>query len=717
MGAIRQNDNAFKAKEDLGGAVGKPPLVRMKYRPDIDGLRAVAVISAVLFHVFPEWMGGGGFTGPEVFFVISGYLISSIIFLGLESGTFSFTDFYARRIRRVFPALLAVLIGCFVIGWFALLSDEFEELGRHIAGGAGFFSNFLLWREAGYFDTAAETKVLLHLWTLAIEEQFYLVWPLLLWLSWKARINLLLTTAVFAAISFFWNVGHVAAEPVATFYLPQGRFWEVLSGGLLAWFVVHRYRIFDTVAARLSATFGIDLRAFVQREERRRLFSNLGSVVGAGLLCFGLYGIKTTYSFPGYWAAIPVAATVILIMVGSEAWINRVLLSNRLMVGIGLISYPLYLWHWPLLSLSHIMLRGVPGVHVRWMLLAISVLLAWLTYRFVEAPCRSRRFASVKTVALSVSLLVVGLCGYGVYWKHGLEFRHANDLARSYKEVHGLTFYANPYMWKDKRCGKDLVASEKTICRITSDTPKVLVVGDSHAAQLAYDAVNSESHDVALVAADGCLPFSKYISVGAGQTFAEQQRACESLLPDALRVMAKFPSIDYVVFVVRGNVYVEGTGFGKREKKLKFELCLGSISACGHNYSRFVSGFVDAIDRFIAAGKRVVFVEDVPEIGQLARNCIADRPFAYLNRKLASCVISRQVYDRRSADYKRATDEIVHTVNGNIDLFPAYRYFCNEKTCSSIENGIPLYYDDDHLSLTGSRLVFGKLLQHLGLAP
>lgn len=170
------------------------------YRPDIDGLRAIAVLAVVAFHAFPSWVRGG-FIGVDVFFVVSGYLISTIIFENLDRGTFCFSEFYARRIKRIFPALILVLISCFAFGWFFLLSDELNQLGKHVAAGAGFVSNLVLWNESGYFDNSAETKPLLHLWSLGIEEQFYIVWPLLLWFAWKCKFNLLTITIVFAATS------------------------------------------------------------------------------------------------------------------------------------------------------------------------------------------------------------------------------------------------------------------------------------------------------------------------------------------------------------------------------------------------------------------------------------------------------------------------------------------------------------------------------------
>jgi peptidoglycan/LPS O-acetylase OafA/YrhL len=229
----------------------QPHLSHPKYRPDIDGLRAIAVLSVVAFHAFPNLVKGG-LIGVDVFFVISGYIISTIIFENLDRGTFSLAEFYARRIRRIFPALLLVLVASYAFGWFALLADEYKQLGKHIAAGAGFVSNIVLWNEAGYFDNSAETKPLLHLWSLGIEEQFYIVWPLLLWLTWKQKFNLLTITIPLAAASFYLSVKGIGKDEVANFYSPQTRFWELLSGSLLAWMTLYKKDALDSVETKLD---------------------------------------------------------------------------------------------------------------------------------------------------------------------------------------------------------------------------------------------------------------------------------------------------------------------------------------------------------------------------------------------------------------------------------------------------------------------------------
>ena len=210
-----------------------------KYRADIDGLRAIAVLSVISFHAFPNWIKGG-FIGVDIFFVISGYLISTIIFSNLENNCFNFIEFYNRRIKRIFPALILILFFCLTMGWFTLFADEYKQLGKHTLGGTSFASNFVFWKESGYFDNTAESKPLLHLWSLGIEEQFYIIWPLLLWFAWKTKFNLLIITLSTLIISFGLNIDEIHNNKVAAFYLPQTRFWELLVGATLSHFTLYK---------------------------------------------------------------------------------------------------------------------------------------------------------------------------------------------------------------------------------------------------------------------------------------------------------------------------------------------------------------------------------------------------------------------------------------------------------------------------------------------
>ena len=245
------------------------------YRPDVDGLRALAIVPVVVFHAFPT-LAPGGFVGVDVFFVISGYLISSIILGGLERGRFTFREFYARRIKRIFPALVLVLAACLAWAWFALFSDAYALLGKHVAGGAGFIANFLYWDEAGYFDAASDTKPLLHLWSLGIEEQFYLVWPALLVLSWRLHFPIAFLIAILGTVSFAINVVVVRSDQVAAFYAPWTRLWELLMGSGLA-VLARAPTLAPVLDVRIGRLLPVDRARLAKRRIGRRARLGRGS--------------------------------------------------------------------------------------------------------------------------------------------------------------------------------------------------------------------------------------------------------------------------------------------------------------------------------------------------------------------------------------------------------------------------------------------------------
>jgi len=362
-------------------------LAHLKYRPDIDGLRAVAVLSVVCYHAFPKWMPGG-FIGVDIFFVISGYLISTIIFGSLRGDGFDYGEFYARRIRRIFPALVVVMAATFAFGWYVLLADEFRQLGKHVMASAGFVSNLVLWSEAGYFDTAAETKPLLHLWSLAVEEQFYIFWPLLLGFGWRRKgKSVLIWMSVAVAASFLLNVIAVHRHPDATFYSPLPRLWELAAGALLAY-------------------------AGLRRQPHRSAFRReIRSIVGLVFIALGLVLIHRSKAFPGWWALLPVLGACLCLSAGPGAWLNRNLLASRVAVWFGLISYPLYLWHWPLLAYARVLEGGRdPTRTVRIAAVLASIALAWLTYRFFERKLRQRQGPMV-VGALVGGMLVLAALG------------------------------------------------------------------------------------------------------------------------------------------------------------------------------------------------------------------------------------------------------------------------------------------------------------------
>lgn len=364
-------------------------LAQPKYRPDIDGLRAVAILAVIIFHAFPRKMSGG-FVGVDIFFVISGFLISTIIFSSLEHHRFSLIEFYMRRVRRIFPAVILVLLSCLLFGWFVLFVDEYKQLGKHTVAATSFVQNFILWSENSYFDNLAETKPLLHLWSLAIEEQFYIFWPLLLMLVYKRRWSFLKITFVITVFSFATNIYLISAEQTTSaFYLPFSRFWELMVGGLLAYVLLHHPQLIEKSK---------DVQSFF----------------GFLLVFASLVLLNKGRDFPGWWAILPTMGTFFIISAGPNAWLNKKLLANKVMVWIGLISYPLYLWHWPLLSFAQIYEGTTPSRLIRFEAIAAAFLLAWITYRFIEVPIRNIKYKRLSVEILLGLMAIIMIAGIAI---------------------------------------------------------------------------------------------------------------------------------------------------------------------------------------------------------------------------------------------------------------------------------------------------------------
>ena len=368
-------------------------MISLRYRSDIDGLRAVAVLGVVIYHAFPK-MIPGGFIGVDIFFVISGYLISGILYKGHLAENFSFGEFYARRIRRLFPALITMLVMTLAYGWLILLPDEFRQLGKHAAAGTLFIQNFVFWQESGYFDTAASLKPLLHLWSLAVEEQFYIFFPMLLILLWKKPRMLVPAMLGLLIATFILNVVMSVQNSVSDFFLTPYRAWEFLGGSLLAWWHYDR-----------------------GHEEEVPLYREALSWGGLILLALGFVMIHTGDPYPGWRAALPVVGTLLLMEGGTGnqgAWVNRKILSNPGVVWIGLISYPLYLFHWPALSFVHIVKGESPKPVYLIDALVVAFILTVLTYYFIEKKIRHSK--SNWTLPLLVSVfLIVGIVGASIW--------------------------------------------------------------------------------------------------------------------------------------------------------------------------------------------------------------------------------------------------------------------------------------------------------------
>lgn len=481
------------------------------YRPDIDGLRAVAVLSVVIFHAFPQALRSG-FVGVDVFFVISGYLITKIILTDLVTQRFSLTGFYARRVRRIFPALIVVLTFSLIVGALMLWADDFARLGKHAAAGAGFIANLALWQEANYFDVASDSKVLLHLWSLGVEEQFYLVWPALMLLAWRARLNRVVLICALLAISLTYEVKTTPTDPVAAFYSPLSRLWELAAGASLAnltLFTPPAAVWIERMIARLVAALFFDRDA-----DPERAYRDVLSTLGMALILASTVVITRRHEFPGWWALLPVAGTYLVILAGPAAWLNRWVLSSRVLVWIGLISYPLYLWHWPLLTFARIHYGSVPPPpQVLASLVAASVVLAWLTYRFVEKPIRFGNSAKTMVVpALVAAMVAIGAFGVADVASKGFPGRLDQDRAAyadyffmlsprvqaeyaDYVSQNQCNFYA----WDSKI---PTLAPRKAIdpsCYTRHSERSVMIIGDSNSSDLYHGLHEVLPKDISLL--------------------------------------------------------------------------------------------------------------------------------------------------------------------------------------------------------------------------
>jgi peptidoglycan/LPS O-acetylase OafA/YrhL len=657
-----------------------------QYRSDIDGLRAFAVLSVVLFHAFPEFITGG-FIGVDVFFVISGFLISTIIFEKLDQGSFSFTDFYARRVRRIFPALILVLVTSFILGWCILFVSEYKQLGKHIAGGAGFIANFILWSESSYFDNLADTKPLLHLWSLGIEEQFYIVWPPILWAAWRLRLRILPIILAIAIASFAWNLYSISIDPVATFYSPLTRFWELLIGSILAYVTVFHAR-YPKLAVNSIAQ------------------ANIYSWIGCGLFIIGLLLINKESGFPGGWALLPTLGAAFMIKAGPSAWFNRVVLGNSVLVWFGLISYPLYLWHWSLLSFSRILSSGVPELEIRIGVVVLSVLLSWMTYRFVEKPIRfgngiqfnitflGKWFVSKKTItiALVVGLFLIGLAGYAANYKNGSHSRLVNkiniDPESGYDGVAGVDLIED--------CG---LANSPTIdkswfgtCLRDSRPPiKYAMVGDSHAASIFRGLVRTSNESGRWLFIGG--PGGK----GPVSTVISSNPLFQRFMPNseyAINSLAKNENIQTILFVGASRNL-----FGLNEKKFLDDL------ESSPNFDIAYEAVQNAINPLKAAGKKIVILEDNPTLAfpedcLQRKSTVAAINYFFPEKLNPRCVLTVDQHLNRTEQYRRLLAKLEKNNSGTVTIFYTTPILCDDKKglCEISKNGRLLYSYSDHIS-------------------
>lgn len=455
----------------------------LKYRSEIDGLRALAVVPVILFHAGFE-LFSGGFVGVDVFFVISGYLITTIILSELEQDKFSILNFYERRARRILPALFLVMLVCIPFAWFSLLLNDMKDFSQSLVAVSLFLSNILFLGESGYFDTAAEVKPLLHTWSLAVEEQYYVLFPLFLMLFWKFGRRWILFTlglVLFASLALAQWAAY--AEPAAAFYLLPTRAWELLIGAFAAFYLLQ-----------------------ANRKDFGKVLSELGGWLGVAFIFFSVFAYSKATPFPGLYALLPTLGTLLIILFATQQTNVGKFVGNKVFVGIGLISYSAYLWHQPLFAFARHQGSTEPSQTIFFVLSASSLFLAYFSWKYVESPFRLRNKIPRKYViyfGLTGSVLFISLGMLGIL-SNGFESR-LNNHQRELLSFNSYDFQETYRLGECFLNAEQPPAEFKKICFSEGGSDSILLWGDSHAAAFAYG-LRKKLTNISQYTASGCPP-------------------------------------------------------------------------------------------------------------------------------------------------------------------------------------------------------------------
>lgn len=625
------------------------------YRPDIDGLRAIAVLLVMIHHAFPQVLPSG-FIGVDLFFVISGFLITTIIFQNLENGTFSFSDFYMRRIKRIFPALALILIVSLVYGWFSLLPADYKQLGKHTLAGAAFVSNFVLWFESGYFDGDSQLKPLLHLWSLGVEEQYYIFWPLIAWFAWKKKVNLLKLCIFLLIISFVANLVIVRNNAVAAFFSPASRFWELMIGSVLAYVKLHQFA-------------GKDTKNVTWR-------SSLSAWLGLGLLVIGVVFIHPERRFPGFWALLPTLSAYLIISAGQDSWLNRIVLSNRWLVEIGLISFPLYLWHWPLLVFAKQSAAQALSTDELLLLLGASMVLAWLTYRLVERPIRFGGQVgdkkSARAIVLVALMMVIAYLGFNIYKREGLSFRIPPALQKI--ALFSNDYYNNSnYECLVQNSDKDIENPSACFRNTVKNKKSILLWGDSYAWAM-YAGINevaASNANVYLMAKTGCPPLLEVERTAVNHCKSQNARVIDAI---------KAEQYDQVVLIARWDHWT-------------------------YQSDAYITQISKTIEHLKLIGvKQLYLVGPPPEWHPglqdvLVKHALKDKIGHRLESRLSEGVTTSPALEKQLIQLAQ---------NKGIAYISLLNILCNERGCMTKVGAEPedlIGYDDGHLSRKGGAFV------------
>jgi len=643
----------------------------MDYRREIDGLRALAVLPVILFHAGFETFSGG-FVGVDVFFVISGYLITTIILAELEQGKFSIVNFYERRARRILPALFLVMLVCIPFAWFWLLPSDMKDFSQSLVAVSVFASNILFWRESGYFDTAAELKPLLHTWSLAVEEQFYVLFPLFLMLFWRLgkRWILVMLGLVFVA-SLAVAEWAAYAKPTAAFYLLPTRGWELLIGAFAAFYL-----------------------SKANRKEFGKAMGEVGGWLGVALILYAVFAYSKATPFPGLYALVPTLGTVLVILFATQQTTVGRFVGNKAFVGVGLISYSAYLWHQPLFAfLKHSDFDDTKEIYA--LLILLTLLLAFISWKFVETPFRKKSIFSRKAIfvfAFLGSAFFIGLGFFG-HRTNGFDSReHMAIFKDLLYDTSKLGF---------QQCSDSLSKQDPKLnyCMSASPNPNALLVGDSHADDKFYG-IHKEvlSYDWKLIGNSSCPPlFGVKVKSADGTDCTERLQKIFSYIDansSSIKVVVLSFAHMYPLDVLIAADHIQRQ-FDPNDSIIVDinDSSLGKIEA-------FYTGLKRTVDFLESRNIDVVITLDIPELVTFPADCLKNQIGCNFSK---SDVLSRQVVLRNKINELAAS-------SANVRVFDSLDVFCRDSSdsCSILFEGRSLYRDSHHLTHYGS-LKYGEI--------
>ena len=631
---------------------GMIPSGKQTYRPDIDGLKGLAILLVFVFHYASVWVPGG-FIGVDVFFVVSGYLIGRSVYQSIEAKKFKLATYFANRAKRIFPSLIVMLAVLWVFAWVAFLPKEFASLGKHIGGASVFISNWMLWREVGYFDTSADLKPLLNLWSLGVEEQFYLLFPFIVFLALRLKRQVLLILGCLFLATLIASEMNIKDMRAWAYFHPLSRFWELLAGAILAY---------------------VELRSWyvaIDRTKRVHLLKQAAGLCGVGLLLLAAFSYSKATVFPGAHALLPVIGAVLIIAAGPAAMINRWLLSNKYIVYIGLISYPLYLWHWPLISIVRVVDGMEPVAGLKIVLALLTVVLSVLSYHWLEKPIRFGRFNKhrLTPIVLWALLLMLGALGY-------------------------TTFKQGGYPERFEKTG-----AAQVVAPLSEEKGKVALVGDSNG--LMYENAlrtfyGKKGYGLIANSRGGCTPLWNLERHDPGYA----PDGCAASINKGYTEGLNNPDVREVIvigsFAGLGNIY----DVTKPEEDAVEH---GRVHPDATKWAIFERQLEATVKMFEGKGKKLIFFYTTPNLDFDPVAC-ESRPLRLLSSTKQDCTIGRAKVIETQRQY-RSVIERIKSRYGFIEFFDPAEALCNETSCIAEKDGVVLYEDPGHLNAAGADLV------------